>query len=135
VYFAHQYFIAFPRQYSDFFQYALSRAIPYARSQESSYKTIVVSNERQLYQSYMFYLFFSTFDPAVYQQLGGTKSGGYEEIHTIGTYEFRPIDWEKDKSFSHTLFLGNPWDFPVNPAATIRFDNLNGARTIVAVSI
>lgn len=100
-----QYFEVFPRTQSGSFQYALPKAISYAVENEKSYKRIVFSNNGNLYQSYMFLLFYSKYDPVLYQKEGGTKSGGYSATHKFGKYEFRPINIGIEKRGN--LYIGN----------------------------
>ncbi len=124
------YFFIFPRQQSSSFQYALSQAIPYVLAHESAYDRIVFSNQNDLYQSYMFFLFFSHYDPKEYRKRGGTVSGGFAQTHTIGKYVFRPIDWKKEQKNRSTLYVGNIADFPDATASLANFSNLDGILAI-----
>lgn len=140
VYFYFQYFITFPLTQSDSFQYALAQADRYVNIHQNEYKKIIFSNiiynkDRNPYQSYMFFLFFSRYDPATYQHEGGTKSGGYDQTHQFGKYEFRPIRWDQDKSLKNVLFLGNPSDFPNKSGEIQEFYNLDGTVGVVAVQL
>lgn len=105
------YFIVFPKEQSSSFQYALSQTIPYVLSQQEKYEKIVFSNQDNLYQSYMLFLFHSRYDPWLYRQQGGTKSGGFAETHKFDKFEFRPIEWNKEKKSKNILYIGNPTDF------------------------
>ena len=129
----HYYFINFPYEQSDSFQEGLKDSIKYAIANENSYDKIVISNQRQGYQSYMFYLFLSKYLPQKYLSQGGTISGGYNEQHSIGKYEFRPIDWGSEKSKIKTLYLGNFDDFPEGVKTINKFNLLNGQVSMVAV--
>jgi len=133
-YLYHQYFINFPFEQSDSFQYPLKKAIGYALANQDQYQKIVVTNKKQGYQSYMFYLFFSRYSPESYLKDGGTKSGGYSEAHTIDKFEFRPIDWSQDQGRSEILFIGNTTDFPAEVVPKARFDLLNGEKAMRAVA-
>jgi 4-amino-4-deoxy-L-arabinose transferase-like glycosyltransferase len=125
------YFIVFPREQSQSFYYAISKAIPYAIAQESRYDTVVFSNQNHLYQSYMAFLYYSRYDPSLYQKQGGTISGGFAESHVIGKFQFRPIDWGNEKPNGNTLFIGNAEDFPEG-AAIATFPSLDGEPTVYA---
>ncbi len=129
-----QYFDVFPKTQSDSFQYALGQAIPAVISLSKEYDAVIVSNQGNLYQSYMFYLFYSRFDPALYQTLGGTVSGGYAETHKIGKILFRPIDWKKDLKEQKTLFVGNMNEFPADMLSIAEFSNLDGRVAIRMVA-
>lgn len=125
------YFVVFPKEQSSSFQYALTRAIPYVLSKQQNYEKIIFSNEDSLYQSYMFLLFHSRYDPALYQKQGGTISGGFAETHNFGKYEFRPIEWEKEKE--RGLYVGNVSDFPKETGGLMIFSNLDGKEAIKVV--
>ncbi len=123
-----QYFTVFPKTQSASFQYALAQAMQYTKTLKKE-TPIVVSNKDNLYQSYMFYLFYTRFDPEVYHKLGGTKSGGYAESHTINNVSFRPITWEKEQS---GVFIGNPSDFPKDVTKK-SFMNLDRKEAVIVV--
>lgn len=125
-----EYFYTFPKNQSSSFQYSLHNSIKFVLNKEKNYDKIIFSNEGNLYQSYMFYLFVSKYDPIIYQKQGGTKSGGYEETHAFGKYEFRPIVWDKDRFFKRTLLVGNTWNFPNQKEILKSFVNLDGKGEI-----
>lgn len=128
------YFHTFPKEQSASFQYAFSEAIPYILKNEKSYDTIIFSNKDNLYQSYMFFLFYSKYNPYRYQQEGGTKSGGFAKFHKIGKFHFRPIEWEREKKDSNILFVGNLNDFKNDYTVLQTFHNLNQKDGIVIIS-
>lgn len=130
-YFSWQYFVIFPKTQSSSFQYALSQAIPDVLENQNKYDKVIFSNQDNLYQSYMFFLFHSSYDPILYQKEGGTVSGGFAEIHKFGKFEFRSIDWEKDEADANcTLYVGNPDDFPSRVAPFKTISNLDGKEAI-----
>lgn len=139
LYFYKQYFYIFPIDQASSFQFSLSKAIPYVQKHENSYKKIVFSNRDSLYQSYMIFLFYSQYSPILYQKEGGTVSGGYEETHKFGKYEFRPIDFSKEKK--GTLLVGNYSRFLVKGKITQSVEPLkliknlkNEIKIIIAVA-
>jgi len=129
----HNYFVNFPFEQSDSFQYPLVQAIDYVLEVEDQYQKIVFSNQDHGYQSYMFFLFFSHYDPKEYLSQGGTISGGYEETHRIGKYEFRPIEWSKEVRNRDYLYIGNLNDFPEGTVSLQIFKLLNGKESIKVV--
>ena len=123
------YFIVFPREQSDSFHFALSKALPNIFSREQGVNKIVFSNKDNLYQSYMLYLYYRHFDPFTYQRMGGTKSGGFAETHAIGKYEFRPINWSNEEP---GLYVGNVSEFP-DGVTGIGMTNKTGKEVIKIV--
>ncbi|MEK7572807.1 MAG: glycosyltransferase family 39 protein [Patescibacteria group bacterium] len=133
-YFFNQYFYIFPKEQSSSFQYALSKTIPYVLSQQKNYQKVVISNSDNLYQSYMFYLFYSKYDPKLYQKQGGTISGGYAENHKFDNLFFEPINFKEDSGSKGTLYVGNPNEFSKNISPIKTFRNLNGEEAIIVVA-
>ncbi len=128
--FYQNYFFLFPKEQSASFQYALSKTIPFVSANEKNYNKVVFSNKENLYQSYMFFLFYNKHDPSIYQKQGGTKSGGFAETHKIGKYEFKPIDFLKEGKDGKTLLIGNSNDFPPSAEVLKTFSNLDGKEVI-----
>ncbi len=128
------YFIVFPKEESKSFQYALSKTIPYVLSRQKNYQKVVFSNKDSLYQSYMFYLFYSKYDPKLYQNQGGTISGGFSEKHSFDNLFFEPINFKEDNRSKGTLYVGNPNEFSKNINPIKIFRNLNGEEAIIAVA-
>jgi len=125
------YFVLFPKQQSDSFQYALSQSIKYALLNEDQFDRIIFSNEGNLYQSYMFYLYHSKLDPLIYQNIGPTISGGYAQTHKIGKYEFRPVDMANDLKEKVLVFddIKN-----VNQNCNEIFNNLDNIPAICSIN-
>ncbi len=134
-YFTRQYYDVFPQTQSDSFQHALTQAVLYAGREKHIYGKIIFSNQNNLYQSYMFYLFHSGYDPRRYLANGGTKSGGFAEPHAFDTFEFRPIDWSKDSKLTNTLIIGNVNDFPAGAPILKQFAYLDNTVGIVAIKL
>lgn len=123
------YFIVFPQKESQPYQYAMGNALAFLNENRNRYQHIVVSNENNLFQSYMFYLFYTKYNPEKYQQKGGTKSGGFAKTHIIDNIVFRPINWSKEEK--GTLLIGNPTDFPKNTPILFTSYYLDGTPGVV----
>lgn len=126
------YFNRFPLEQSDSFQYASRYAMDYVELQKNSYKKIIISNEGNLYQSYMFYLFYTKYDPVQYLREGGTYSGGFAEPHTIGNLVFRKIDSFSEKEI---LYVVDSIAIPQGARVVATFPNLDGKQAIVAITL
>lgn len=130
-YFFDQYFVQQNYFYSKYWQYGWKEAVNFTVNEGRRFDKIVVTNVSPLDQSYIFFLFYTKYDPKKYLQEGGTKSGSFDDEHTaFGKYIFRPINWEKDQFEKNTLFLGRPEEIPVNFAFILRY--LNGEEAIRA---
>jgi len=105
--FAYSYFYKFPFQNSDQFQFGVLQSFEKSKKIENRYDRIYVSNKDNLYQSYMFYLYATKFNPEKYLKSGGTESGGFAEEHQIGKYHFGDFDDVSENS----LVIANPSEF------------------------
>lgn len=128
------YFIRFPREQSDSFQYAISEAVSYVKQREGTYARIEMSNQGALYQSYMFFLFYSNYDPKKYLAQGGTTSGGFAASHTIGSYAFGFLPERTEDMSDDTLYLYDSNGVPAGAKVLKRFANKNGETAIIAVT-
>ncbi len=123
------YFVNFPKEHSKSFQYAYGKSLGYVIANQDKYQRVVISNKDNMFQSYMIFLYYSKYDPNLYQKQGGTISGGYEATHFFGKYEFKEIDWTKEKT-SNTLYVVNPQEIPSNAQVLYvgkYLDNTKGA--------
>jgi len=126
-YYCVQYFFVMNREYSQHWQYGYKEAVAYTESIKDKYKKVVVSTG--LEQSYMFYLFYTTYDPVRYLEGGGTKSGSFAERgNAFDKYEFRPLHWQSEEFDGNTLYVGSPAEIPHGNNAHITF--LNGDPAI-----
>ncbi len=129
------YFQIFPAEHASSFSYSLELALSFAREREKEYDQIVIASDKELYQSYMFYLFQSQFDPDQYQNIGGTDSGGYAATHNIGKYEFGPVNWRVLDRKKRILVLVNLTDAPVGESVKTRFSDPDGTAKIAAIEL
>ena len=129
------YTMRFPVEQSDSFQYATKNAIAYAQKNKSLYDRVELSHQGALYQSYMFYLYYSKFDPKKYLSLGGTKSGGYEAAHYIDTFAFGYLPQSINDFKKKTLYFYDIDYTPAGARVIERFTHLDGTSAIVAVTL
>ncbi|HEX7042788.1 MAG TPA: glycosyltransferase family 39 protein [Patescibacteria group bacterium] len=129
IYYIDQYFVQQSYYTAYDWQYGYAKAVPYIIQHENDYQRIVVSNQPPLDQSYMFFLFYLKYDPALYQSETKDASGGFRENHSFGKFEFRPIGNEKE---SKTLYVGRPSDFgsDIKKLETIYYPSGEGAIVI-----
>lgn len=128
------YFYVFPKTQADSFQLSLFNSLGYLVQNKDRYEEAVVSSRNNLYQSYMFYLFVSQYDPESYQSQGGTISGGFAKEHKIGSISFRPIQWNTEKKQGKIVYLGNKEDFDEAAAVIRRFTYPDGKEGVVIVA-
>lgn len=127
VYYLNMYFVHQNPEFSEHWQYGHKEAVAITEKLKNRYQKIVVSTD--LEQSYMFFLFYTKYDPKKYLAGGGTKSGSFEEGHNaFDVYQFRKIDWRQELRDGSILYVGAPNDMPHGNVANIKF--LNGKPAI-----
>lgn len=133
-YYFNQYFVQLNYFTSQTWQYGYEQAVAEVKKIESKYDKIIVSNQPHLDQSYVFFLYYLEYDPAKYQQEGGTVSGGFaEDRNAFGKFEFRPIIWNDEEKSERILYVGRPEDFPGEKPVVKTFYFLNGKPAIKLV--
>jgi len=127
LYYFAMYFGRTNQEYSKFWQYGYKEAVLYTEFVKDKYEKIVVSTN--LEQPYMFFLFFTKYDPVKYLSGGGTKSGNFaENRNSFDKYIFRPFDWRNENFDGKTLYVGNADEMPHGNNAHIPF--LDGTPAI-----
>jgi hypothetical protein len=107
-YYFYSYYVLTPVKYGYFWQYGNKQAISYAKQHEGSYDHIIMSYEYD--QPYIYYLFYNKINPMWYQKNWNYTGNGqvYRFYRKIGKYEFRNINYDKDKEMKNTLLIGTP---------------------------
>ena len=133
IYYLNQYFVQQNYYNAIDWQYGYEKTIPEVQKYADRYKKIVVSNQGPMDQSYMFFLFYLKYPPEEYQKQSVHASGGFRETHVFDKYEFRPIDWSKDREMEDAIFVGRPSDFPDGQPYLFKLNYPNGAPAMLIV--
>ena len=134
LYYVNQYFVQQNYFLSQVWQYGYREAVVAVEEVQDKYSTIVVTNKPHLDQSYIFFLFYTKYDPEKYQAAGGTVTGGFAETHGgFGKYNFRPINWSEETKDGNTLYVGRPEDFPGSVKVLKEIKFLDGTPAIKIV--
>lgn len=115
VYYLHQYYAVLPIEDARDWYTGRREMTERINAVKDAYDTVYVS--KSLDFPYIFYLYYSPIDPLVYQQQGGTLSGGYEENRNhVGNVKFRSIDTSLRQPAGKILFVGLPTEtFKTSP--------------------
>lgn len=107
------YFLHDPKFNSEGYLYGYKEAMEYVKKVELSKNKVVISPK--FGQPYIFYLFYTKYDPKEYQKIAKlieNPSGDVGEVRTLGKIEFRKIFWPDDRSVPNTVFVGDDFDLP-----------------------
>ena len=110
LFYLHQYYVHMPIEYSRAWLYGRREAALFTKSIKDKYDRVIVSTK--IDQPHEFWLYYTKYDPKKYLKEGGTVSGGFlENRNKFDKYQFKPIDYEKQKTQARTLFVGIPEEF------------------------
>ncbi len=108
------YFIHDPKITSENRLYGYKQAVSYIGPLVSQKNKVIFSDVYG--QPYIFYLFFSKYDPRKYQEqslLTENPFGDVGKIEKLDNIEFRKIYWPDDRAYSNSLFVGDEFDLPI----------------------
>lgn len=112
----HLYFYQMNHEVSPAWQFGYEHAVNYVEQNQAKYKKIVISVK--LDQPYIFFLFYTRYDPASYLAAGGTKPDG---IESFGKFTFRKLNWAKENHDETTLYVLSPIEPYSNEVHLIRY--------------
>lgn len=107
------YFVRFPIELAQDWRSEDKRTVQYIQSIEKNYDKIVFDTSAGFY--YTSLLFYGKIDPSFHQahaiySLHGLVNG----VDKDGKYEFRKVDWTKEKSTAKTLYITGKDEIPPN---------------------
>ncbi len=126
IYYFTMYYVHMDAEVSEDWQYGYAHVVAYTEGHKSAYKKVVVSTS--LDQSYIFFLFYTAYNPSSYLSRGGTGGiyGGDVRV-AFDRYEFRPIRWDNEVKDGSILYVGAPNEIP-HPNIK-EFTYLNGKKS------
>lgn len=93
------------------YQPGFKETVPAVMKYAERYEQVIIDTPQG--QPYIFYLFYSAYDPNKYLKELDLKYIGTPRKHfDFGKFKFRKINWEEDKKLKNTLFVGDEKDFP-----------------------
>lgn len=132
LYYLHQYHVHMPVEFSKSWLYGRKEAAEFTESVKNNYARVVVSTK--LEQPHEFWLYYLAYDPQKYLAEGGTVSGGFlEDRNKFDKYQFRPVDYQKQKAEAKTLFVTAADELPGDARILKRIDYLNGEPAIYII--
>ncbi len=127
-YYMDMYYVQQNPETSEDWQYGYEQIVDIAQKEKQNYKKVIVSTS--LDQSYIFFLFYTKFDPARYIQSGGTGAMRPNDARfAFDTYEFRPISWDNEIQDGSVMYIGAPKDIPASRGEVYSF--LNGKPSFI----
>lgn len=103
--------VHFPLDREEDFMGGSKESILYAIKNKDKYSEIVYAPKRGVLTGdvinipHMYYLFYSKYDPSLYQQ----EVESFSQTGHFDKFTVRDINWEHDKHKKGVLFIGSPW--------------------------
>ena len=113
-YYLDQYYIHYPRQSSQFWQYGYKQVVQKVYPLRNNYEKIVFTSEYG--QPYIYWLFYGKYPPTDYQakaRLTENPSGDVGKVEKLDNIEFRSISFDGDKNLSKSLLIGTESEIPL----------------------
>jgi len=113
-YYLDQYYLHYPIQSSQYWQYGYKKVVNRIYPISQQYKRIVFT--RKWGQPYIYWLFYTRYNPADYQKqarLIENPAGDVGWVERIDNLEFRNLYWPADRGLKKSLFVGTEYELPL----------------------
>jgi len=114
IYYFDLYFIHYPIYSAKDWVFGYKEVAELINQKKNNYKKIVVT--QKFGQPYIFYLFYSKYNPEKYQKqayLTENSYGDVGEVKSLDNIEFREIYWPADRGIKNGLFIGSEFELPL----------------------
>lgn len=145
IYFIDSYFIHLPKQNSKLWEYGYKQIVETVTPIQNDYKKVVV--QQSFAQPYIYFLFFTKYDPSLWQEQRNYIESEYKYdvgyVTKIDNVYFEAIDWSRNRGDYGNLFVADTLRIPPLDSSDEKefrlineikyLDNLNTAFRIIEV--
>ena len=121
----HMYFIHYPLENSQNWQYGYKQAVEYFNKNKDKYNKVIVTTAYD--QPYIYFLFYQ--QPLKIMVNNGEYYKGFDNL------QFRPINWEEDSKMNNVLLIGTEEEIPLNDKVIKEIKFLNGQTAFRIVGL
>jgi 4-amino-4-deoxy-L-arabinose transferase-like glycosyltransferase len=108
-YYLDQYFVQQNYFFSQDWQFGYQETVNESLKLQNKYEKVIVSNDKSMNQSYIFFLFYLRYPPQDYQKISKNNEATDK---SFGKYIFRKIDWGKDSITKNVLYIVGSNEIP-----------------------
>lgn len=133
-YYLHSYYVFYPTEYSEHWQYGYKEAVAYAQSEYENYDAIIFTTE--LGRPYIYTLFYTQFDPDKFRSTAHIEREVYGFVHVnqFDKYYFTNDTHNTARQFAHPLVIDVPNNVPDKVPVLKEFNLLRGEPALVSYS-
>jgi len=113
IFYLDQFFTHLPYAYSEDWLYGYRAAVEFVKDKVDKYDQVVFTSKYG--QPYIYYLFYTQYDPKKYQKqakLTEHPEGDVGRVEKLDNIVFREIYWPKDRFAKNTLYIGATYEIP-----------------------
>ncbi|MCR4264365.1 MAG: hypothetical protein NUV98_06640, partial [Candidatus Roizmanbacteria bacterium] len=132
LYYLHGYYVFYPKEYSEHWQYGYKEAVAYAQSEYNNYDAIIFTTD--LGRPYIYTLFYTAYDPARFRSSAQIEREVYGFVHVnqFDKYYFTRDTHTTARQFDHPLVIDIPTNVPDKVQVIKTFNLLSGQPALVA---
>ncbi len=133
MYFAHNLFFHYPKEYSGEWQYGYKESLEYVKGQQNNYQKVYITEA--LGRPYVYALFYLKYSPQKFRQEANIyrEALGFVHVRSFSNIYFEE-EIEKVNT-QNSLYLAQPDSVPVSGKILKEFKLLNGKTILVAYSL
>ena len=131
-YYLHYYYIHYPKDSSEYWQYGYKEAVSYIKENYEKYEKIIVSDVYG--RAYGYLLFYLQYKPEKIQEEAGIQEIEGKGIYKVGKCEVGNIGRFLNSGLKNILLVGSPEEFPKNIKALKVIKDLNNQEIFKIVA-
>jgi 4-amino-4-deoxy-L-arabinose transferase-like glycosyltransferase len=135
VYFVHDYFVHYPRDYSGEWQYGYKDSIKYVSENMDEYKKVFITTE--LGRPYIYYLFYNNIKPDEFRKTARIKRDafGFVTVESLGKLNFVKNPSIPELREKNVLYISDKYNIPKEAKILKTFYLLNGETVLIAYTL
>lgn len=132
LYFYHNYFRHYPKEFSSEWQYGYREAIEFANANESKFDNVIFTEE--LGRPYIYVLFHTSYDPIKFRKEAKIEREalGFVHVRSLGKYKFVKSVLDNVDKKKNNLYVDTRGNVPTGARILKTFNLLNGNPTLAA---
>ncbi|MCL4385602.1 MAG: phospholipid carrier-dependent glycosyltransferase [Cyanobacteria bacterium] len=135
VYFIHAYFVHYPKEFSNEWQYGYKDAISFIKTNEDKYNKVVFT--QKLGRPYIYFLFYLKYSPQEFRNKSKIEREalGFVHVNSFDKYIFQSPVIKNNSPGEKILYVDVPGDVPEGSKIIKEFYLLDGQKSLIAYEL